>query len=310
MMKLKQTGFTLIELIMVIVIVGVIASTMVVFFKPAFDSYLAVGRRAELTDQTDTTLRKMTRDIRLAVPNSIRLVTPQCFELIPTSTGGRYRTAPDTVWDVANATDPSRAMDMSTATDVFDVMTAWTTTPALGDWVVIDNQNTNDVYAGINRAAIASIDTPTLPSPPAGSPRLGVHRIRLTAATQFPTGYDGGRFNVIPDAQQAVFYVCASPVAFNAAGQTTLDANGDGRGTLYRFAHYGFNAASPATCPVPVITSPVTPVLVSNVESCLFIYSPNQGATQENGFVEIQLRVTQRNESVSLVFGAHVDNVP
>lgn len=276
---------------MVIVIVGVMAATLVVFFKPAFDSYLAVGRRAGLTDLTDTAMRKMTRDIRLAVPNSIRLATPQCVELIPTSTGGRYRTAPDTVWDAANPGDPSRPMDMSSAVAVFDVVTPLTSTPVAGDWVVIDNQNTNDVYAGSNRAAIQSPGTPP-------SASLGVYRITLSAATQFPIGYDGGRFTIVPHSQNAVFYVCASP---------GLDANGDGTGRLYRFANYGFNADSPAACPAPVAA---TPVLVSHVESCSFIYAPNQGATQQSGFVEVQLKVTQQNESVSLVYGAHVDNVP
>lgn len=294
-MKSRQAGFTLVELVMVIVITGVIASTMVIFFKPAFDSYLAVGRRAGLTDLTDTAMRKMTRDIRLAVPNSIRLATAQCFELMPTSTGGRYRAAPDTVWDAANPADPSQPMDMSAAISVFDVLTTLTssTTTMAGDWVVIDNQNTNDVYEGTNRAAIQSVGTP-----PVAAPSLGAHRITLTAATQFPSGYDGGRFVVVPNAQRAVFYVCANP---------GLDANGDGTGKVYRFANYGFKAASPAACPVPVAA---TPVLVSNVESCSFVYSPNQGATQQSGFVEVQLKVTQKNEPVSLVYGAHVDNVP
>jgi MSHA biogenesis protein MshO len=290
-MKRQQAGFTLVELIMVIVIVGVMASTLVVFFKPAFDSYLAVGRRAGLTDLADTAMRKMTRDVRLAVPNSIRLATSKCFELVPTSTGGRYRGAPDTVWDAANPGNPSKAMDMSVAIPVFDVVTSLTSTPVAGDWVVIDNQNTNDVYIGSNRAAILSVDTP----PPATT---GVHRITLSAAKQFPIGYDGGRFTIVPNAQQAVFYVCDSP---------GLDANGDGTGKVYRFASYGFSAASSSACPSPVST---TPILVSSVESCVFVYDPNHGATQQSGFVEIQLKITQRNESVSLVYGAHVDNVP
>lgn len=293
-MKKRQTGFTLVELVMVIVIVGVMASTLVVFFKPAFDSYLAVGRRAGLTDLADTAMRKMTRDVRLAVPNSIRLATVQCFESIPTSAGGRYRTAPDPVWDAANPGNLSQPMDMSSAVSVFDVVTILTSTPVAGDWVVIDNQNTNDVYSGTNRAAILSVGTP-----PVATPSLGVHRITLGTATQFPIGYDGGRFTIVPNAQQAVFYVCDSP---------GLDANGDGRGKLYRFANYGFNAAIPTVCPTPVAAS--TPVLLSHVSSCSFVYSPNQGATQQSGFVEVQLKVTQQNESVSLVYGAHVDNVP
>ena len=65
-------GFTLIELVMVIVISAVMAAALVVFFRPAIEGYLASRARADLTDQADTALRRMVRDVRLAVPNSIR----------------------------------------------------------------------------------------------------------------------------------------------------------------------------------------------------------------------------------------------
>jgi MSHA biogenesis protein MshO len=292
-MQKREAGFTLIELIMVIVIVGVIASILVISFKPAFDSYLAVTRRARLTDLADTAMRKMTRDIRLAVPNSIRLATSQCVEFIPTSTGGRYRTKPDTVWDAVQPGNPSKPIDTSDTVSEFDVVTALTAVPVAGDWVVIDNQNTNDVYSGTNRAAIESVGIP-----PVASPSLGLHRITLTAATQFPVGYDGGRFSIVPNAQQAVFYVCDNP---------GLDASGDGTGKVYRFSAYGFNADNPSACPKPLAA---TPVLADHVESCSFIYAANQGATQQSGFVEVQFKFTQKDESVSLQYGTHVDNVP
>lgn len=295
-MKPESTGFTLIELVVVIVIIGFIASTFVIFFKPAIDSYLAVGRRAGLTDMTDTAMRRMTRDIRMAVPNSIRLATSRCAEMIPTSAGGRYRAAPDTVWDGANPGNLSKPMDTSSTVSEFDVMTALTTPVANGDWVVIDNQNTDDVYAGDNRAEILSVDVP-----PAASPPLGMHRIKLKAAKQFPSGYDGGRFNIVPNAQNAVFYVCDSP---------GKDAGGDGTGKLYRFANYGFIAAGSSICPTPATMSVAATVLASKVESCSFIYDPNHGATQQSGFIEVQIKVTEHDESVSLIYGAHVDNVP
>ena len=288
----KLRGFTLIELIVVMVVTGIIAGTVVVFFRPAFDSYLAVGRRAGLTDLADTALRKMSRDIRLAVPNSIRWPNPQCFELLPTSSGGRYRMGPDTVWDGANPGSPSAWFDGTSAVSALDLLTPLSSTPAAGDWLVIDNQNTNDVYAGSNRAAVLSVG-----APPDAS--LGYHRLTLQAATQFPGGYDGGRFVVVPNAQNAVFYVCAG---------TGVDAEGTGTGTLYRFANYGYNAATPAACPVPVAGT--TPVLASKVKSCSFVYSPTQGGTQQSGFIWMNLEIAERNERIALVHGAHVDNVP
>lgn len=296
MLATRRSGFTLIELIVVMVVTGIIAGTIVVFFKPAFDIYLAVGRRAGLTDLADTALRRMSRDIRLAVPNSIRSPNSQCFELVPTAAGGRYRMAPDTIWDSANPAAPSKWFDGTAAVSALDVLTPLSSTPAPGDWLVIDNQNTNDVYTGTNRAAIASVATP-----PALDPNLDYyyHRITLQAATQFPSGYDGGRFVVVPNAQNAVFYVCAG---------TGVDAEGSGTGTLYRFANYGYNAATPAACPVPVVGT--TPVLASKVKSCRFDYSPTQGATQQSGFVWMKLEIAEQNEPIVMVHGSHVDNVP
>ena len=51
----------------------------------------ASARRAALTDTADTAVRRMARDIRKALPNSIRQTSDQCVEFIPTKTGGRYR---------------------------------------------------------------------------------------------------------------------------------------------------------------------------------------------------------------------------
>ena len=289
-----QRGFTIVELVIVIVITGIIAASLTVFFRPAVDSYLGSRARADLTDQADTALRRMVRDVRVAVPNSIRTPGDQCFELIPTSTGGRYRSGPDTVNDAASCTSTtcSAALDTTQATTVFDVLSPLSTTPAVGDWVVVGNQNPGDVYAGTNRAAIASaVTTPA-------NAAFGRHRISV-ASTQFPIGYDGGRFSVVPNAQRAVFYVCSG-------ADGTLDASGNGKGTLYRLMNYGFNASYPSACP----STAGADVLASRVRSCSFVYDPNQGATQQNGFVWMQLEVARNNESAHLAIGAHVSNAP
>jgi MSHA biogenesis protein MshO len=290
----RQRGFTIVELVIVIVITGIIAASLTVFFRPAVEGYLGSRARADLTDQAETALRRMVRDVRVAVPNSIRTPGDQCFELIPTSTGGRYRSGPDTVNDAVSctATTCSAPLDTTQATTVFDVLSPLSTTPAAGDWVVVGNQNPSDVYAGTNRSAIASaVTTPA-------NAAFGRHRISV-ASTQFPIGYDGGRFSVVPNAQRAVFYVCSG-------ADGTLDATGNGKGTLYRLMNYGFNASYPGACP----STAGADVLATRVRSCSFVYDPNQGATQQNGFVWMQLEVARNNESAHLAIGAHVSNAP
>ena len=290
----RSRGFTLIELVMVIVIGAVMAATLVVFFKPAIDAYLASRARADLTDQADTALRRMVRDVRLAVPNSIRTPGAACFELVPSSGGGRYRTGPDTVNDAGPNCTPgagcSAPLDTAQATTVFDVLTPLAATPAPGDWVVVGNQSPNDVYGGVNRAAITAVSTPVA--------AYGRHRLTV-ASTQFPLGYDGARFTVVPNAQRAVFYVCSG-------ADGTLDAQGNGKGTLYRVMNYGFNAAYPTSC----VPTAAADVLATRVRSCNFVYDPNQGATQQSGFVWIQLELARGGEAAHLAMGAHVANGP
>src|SRR5690606_28790817 len=87
----KVSGFTLVEAVIVIAISGIVAAVVAVFIRAPVESYLDLNTRAELTDIADTAVRRMARDVRLALPNSIRSPGAQCFEYLATSTGGRYR---------------------------------------------------------------------------------------------------------------------------------------------------------------------------------------------------------------------------
>jgi MSHA biogenesis protein MshO len=287
-------GFTLVELVVVIVLGAIVATTLAVFFRPALEAYLATRTRAQLADQADTALRRMVREVRSAVPNSIRTPSTQCFELVPTTMGGRLRRAADTVHDASPGCDPaadcSAPLDPSRATTAVDVLSPLPAPPAVGDHLVVGNQNAGDVYAGTNRAAITAVSTPRSTD---GRMRLAV------ASTQFPLGYDGGRFVVVSASQQAVFYVCSG-------ADGTLDANGHGKGTLARVSGYGFNALHPGACP----SASGADVLATRVRSCQFIHDPAHGATQQNGFVWLQLELAEHGESVHLAVGAHVSNVP
>ena len=282
---MKARGFTLVELVMTIMITGILAASVTVFLKPVIDSYFDVRRRADLTDMADTALRRMAKDIRSAVPNSVRSVSATCFQLVPTIAGGRYRMASDTVNDAppplpcTPSPTCSAPLDVTRATSVFDVLSPLETVPAKDDWVVVGNQNTGDVYAGSNRAQIGA--APTIPR--SGD---GLHRIAV-AGTQFPSGYDGGRFVVVPNAEKTVFYSCVG-------------------NTLYRKTTADFALIDANACNAAVDGA----VAATDVAACTFVHNPNQGATQQSGFVWMRLELRRSGESVALTHGVHVDNVP
>lgn len=278
-------GFTLVELIVVIVLIGIIGGVLVLQLLPAIRSYLLVGQRAALTNQADTALRKIVGEVRSAVPNSLRLGSSTCMELVPTKDGGRYRMGPH----IEGNTVAGDFLDDTETRDRFDVLTDYVNAPVPGDAIVIGNQNTSDVYDRVNVGIVKESGLPT-------NANTGVSSITLDAPIRVPPGYDGGRFVIVPKDEKVVTYLC---VGAQLAG-------GTGAGKLYRLADasFHFNETCPAAAPAGAA------LVADKVSHCAFIYSPNQGATQESGFIQLQLTLSDKGESVPLTIGAHVDNVP
>lgn len=90
---------------MVIAITGVVIAMVAIFIAPATTAYFASSARAQLTDEADTALRRIARDLSAALPNSAR-VSGGSLELIPVSGAARYAVeAGDTLQ--FGVTDPS-----------------------------------------------------------------------------------------------------------------------------------------------------------------------------------------------------------
>ena len=71
----RERSVTLVELAVTIVIVGIIVAAVIFFLSPMQQS-ADIAMRAELSDIADNALQRIGRDVKLALPNSVRTVSP------------------------------------------------------------------------------------------------------------------------------------------------------------------------------------------------------------------------------------------
>ena len=265
---------------MVIAIMGVIAAMVAVFIRAPVEGYFDAARRAQLTDIADTAVRRIGRDLHLALPNSVRVAAPACIEFLPTSTGGRYRAERNCSSGTCSGGD---ALEFSSPIGGFEFLGGLNPAPVAGDRVVVYNLGIPgaDAYNDDNTATIATVNASSL---------------TFTSNRQFPFASPGNRFYVVPNAERVVSYVCSG------AG---IDGSGNGTVTFYRYSNYAPSATAPTVCQ----TIPAgTPVLATRVRACDFSYAA--GVTARSGLASLRISIQEQNEAVTLYQEVHVNNAP
>jgi MSHA biogenesis protein MshO len=294
-------GVTLVELVVTIALLGILAAVASIYIAPALEAYFASQRRAELADVTDTATRRMMRDIRLALPNSARVAAvggDRFLEILLTKNGGRYRAVNDDDNPVATSENPLLFNGSDDGIfDVYETAAALADIPVdqrpqAGDYVVIHNLGVTgaNAYDGIAAASpnIGQISGFVF----GGGGLANENRITLTPATQFALESPGNRF-----------FVVSGPVSFSCVG-AGMDGSGNGTGTLRRWSGYAIQAAQPSASP-----GGTNALLANNVSACELKYTTTL-ALESRGLVAVRVAITRANETVTLYYEAHVNNVP
>lgn len=87
---ISQRGFTLIELVTVIVVLSIVAAFSTQFIVTSLDSYSTNKRSNDLVNTSRAAMEQIARYLRSAVPNSARVSSSgNCLEVMP-STGGAF----------------------------------------------------------------------------------------------------------------------------------------------------------------------------------------------------------------------------
>lgn len=276
-------GFSLVELLVVIVIIGIGAALTIGYITNPITAFTDMQRRARLTERADAALYRMTRELRQALPNSIRIAsngTRTAIEVLQIRVGGRYR--------ASGAGDP---LDFTLDADSFDALggvaaSGSIMTGAAGintcisgavDCLVIYNTGTsataNNAYVADNVAAITAASASSLSFDNANS------------VPAFPLSSPSQRFYIV---SQSVSFVCDT-----ATGQ------------VVRYAGYGLLPSQPVNAGDFSVGGSL---LTDHVSSCGFSYT--EGTNSRNGVVTLQLGISEAGETISLLQQVHIYNSP
>ncbi len=289
-----SSGFTLVELVIVIAITGIVAAMTAVFVLRPVQGYVDLSRRAALVDSAESALRRMARDIRNALPNSVRVTdlgaAGFAVELLPTLDGARYATA--------EATGCENLAGFAATDTQFDILGTFSsiTTPVTytDRRLVINNQGagtTHDVYADAVSAPAQSVITPAGASitVTTGACVNSKHNILLGAAHQFRSESPRDRL-----------FVITTPVSYLCSPAPT-------GGTLTRYSGYAIQATQQTTA---AALNALAGVTSAQVAGRLFACNVTTITSDvlDRGLVTITLTLSEQGEQIRLIHQVQLDN--
>ena len=288
----RQHGFSLLELIVVVILLGVLAGGAGLLIATPIEAYEDQQRRQQLVDQAEMSLRQIATDLRRALPNSVRVSTAGGLtgvEFVNTVDGARYRDQIDD--SLVPATGAGDFLDFTVADTDFNLLGSFTriTGFSAGQRLVIFSTTPATLYQDALLGNNPGIITP-------GGATLTLSNSALYADEQHVEidlgGGAGFQFAQASPGQR--LFVVDGPVSYICNTATRQ---------LWRHDGYGYALAqslTPGGTAVPVATQ---------VAGCNMSY--NTGTAQQGGLLTLEITIDDASgESVTLLHQVQVENVP
>ncbi len=289
-----ETGFTLFELVLVVMISSLVAGMLNSFIRRPMEAYREMERRATLVDVAETALRRMARDVRASLPNSLRVSgDKRSLEILHLGDGARYREDA--------GTNPSTSEDHTAASDwlsfsgdtQFNILGRLTHLDpnygqalTAGTRLAIYNTSTN-VYADAATSANPGVITPAATT------------ITVTDDTDEDKITLSSSFEFLLRSPRQKVYVIDTPVSY------ICDPAGE---TITRYASYSINATQPTDPNVAPLITAASALVTNRVVACEFTYDP--GTPSRAGLLTIALTLSEAGEQIRLFQQVHVNNTP
>jgi len=298
-----ERGVTLIELVIAMVLVGIIVAAVAFFLNPLRQS-TDLALRAELSDIANNALQRIGRDVKLALPNSVRSRTSGgvvYLEFLALRTGGRYRAGGDGPAGGADCPDDGSGLPGSDQLAFGAADTCFKTIGKLSEAIVA---NSDDLV-------LFNLGPDPLGVDPAGFPdqnayaAAAANRVRITAVDTSEANRDRLAFNAKTfvaerhDSPGKRFFVVSGAVSYVCDPAA---------GTITR--RWGYTE-SPLQ-PVSFSDGSAAPI-AENVSACVFDYNSSVGP--QLGLLTLRITLQRAlfggaSETVSLYHAVHVNNAP
>jgi MSHA biogenesis protein MshO len=270
----QQEGFTLVELVTVIVILGVLATSMTSFLRFGTQIYTDATDRDALISTARFVVERLNREVRNALPNSARVVavgSKQCLEFTPIAHSAIYL-------DIPVAPEPE-----SNIGRLAPFASALVTNSSK---VAVYALNTSDIYE--NTTVIADFDSLS----PAIE-RLLLDDDSPEVILTFDTPANPIHFNA--DSPTNRLYFIESPVAYCLEGND-----------LYRYSGYQNSAIDTK----PILNNNNRSLMAEYIDTSTSSFSVANATLQRNSLVQTRLAFSKNSETIVFNNEIQVPNVP